>query len=318
MAWSSTLVTADIDAYAEAIADGLHAEYVQLESTAFHSEWTVVRGSTVVAQFSAQNTAVARRTRVPADRWAFLIPLDVPAAARWDGRAVRPDEILVCPPGAESLAFDPAHTRVAIVSTPTGSSVARLAALRVAATASEPVALACAATAGALRRRLEDLAVRGASDRSVSLVGIRASLEAALAPPDARVASDAAAIDTPVRKRGIVYRAEAFVRGHGSQGVSVAELSKVTGVSERSLRNAFYDVYSTSPKRYIQLCRLHRVRRALRATRGDGKTVTEVATDHGFFELGRFAGAYKSLFGEAPSETLSHARKDADAGRRAF
>ena len=317
MVRSSTLVTADIDVFAEAISDGLSAEYVQLESTAFHSEWTLVRGRALVAQFARQNTAVARRTRVPADRWAFVIPLHVTAAARWDGRSVRPDEILVCPPGAESLAFDPAHTHFAIVSAPIGSSLARLAGLRVAATASEPIALPCPATASFLRRRLEDLGTRAASNRTVTLVGIRASLEAALALPGTH-ASEAPLVETPVRKRRIVYRAEAFVRGRVSECVSVAELSKLTGVSERSLRNAFYDVYSTSPKRYIQLCRLHRVRRALRAIRGDGKTVTEVATDHGFFELGRFAGAYKSLFGEAPSETLSQARKDADAGRRAF
>jgi AraC family ethanolamine operon transcriptional activator len=77
------------------------------------------------------------------------------------------------------------------------------------------------------------------------------------------------------------------------------------GVSERSLRNAFYDVYTTSPKRYLKLWQLHQVRRELRAAHA---SVTDVATLHGFFELGRFAGEYKALFGEVPSATLHKAR----------
>jgi hypothetical protein len=33
-------------------------------------------------------------------------------------------------------------------------------------------------------------------------------------------------------------------------------------------------------------------------------TVTGIATDHGFWELGRLAVTYRALFGESPSETL--------------
>jgi len=108
--------------------------------------------------------------------------------------------------------------------------------------------------------------------------------------------------------RSVVERAEAFLSARAGESVSIAELCRVAGVSERSLRNAFYDVYTTSPKRYLRLWQLHQVRRALRTSDGQDSSVTDVATLHGFYELGRFAGEYKALFGEAPSQTLHRAR----------
>ena len=115
---------------------------------------------------------------------------------------------------------------------------------------------------------------------------------------------------TTVRSRlSMVCRAEDFVRHHGGEKVTVSRLSSVVGVSERSLRNAFHDVYTTGPKRYLRIWQLHRVRQALRSAANAGRTVTEVATFHGFFELGRFAGDYKALFGEGPAQTLNQARK---------
>jgi len=105
----------------------------------------------------------------------------------------------------------------------------------------------------------------------------------------------------------IVLCAEEFFRHHRRDRISVARLSAAAGVSERRLRSAFHDVYSTSPKRYLTLWHLHQVRRALQSDPAI-TTVTDAATEHGFFELGRFAGAYRSVFGEPPSETLHRAR----------
>jgi transcriptional regulator GlxA family with amidase domain len=86
--------------------------------------------------------------------------------------------------------------------------------------------------------------------------------------------------------------------------VLVSELCGLVGLSERGLRNAFYSVTGMSPKRYMLAERLEAAHRELTDGHARSTTVTSVATSYGFYELGRFAAAYKEAFGETPSETL--------------
>jgi transcriptional regulator GlxA family with amidase domain len=101
-----------------------------------------------------------------------------------------------------------------------------------------------------------------------------------------------------------VTRVRAFLRENLSEPITVGELSRMVGVSERTLRAAFHDVLGLSPKRYAIRQRLQAAREALSAADPQTTTVTDVAMAYGFFELGRFAGRYRHAFGEAPSRTL--------------
>jgi AraC family ethanolamine operon transcriptional activator len=101
-----------------------------------------------------------------------------------------------------------------------------------------------------------------------------------------------------------VSRAEAYMRRHLDGTPPLGRLCRLTGLSERSLRNAFYSVYGMSPTRYMRVLRLRGVHRALREGPSNRATVTTVATHYGFYELGRFAGTYRAAFGETPSDTL--------------
>ena len=103
--------------------------------------------------------------------------------------------------------------------------------------------------------------------------------------------------------RQIVDRASEFLRTHAGEGVRIGEVSRAAGISERALRNAFHREHGLSPKQYDLRERLQGVRQAL----CDGPvsdTVTRIASQYGFFELGRFAGIYKNVFGESPSQTI--------------
>jgi transcriptional regulator GlxA family with amidase domain len=106
------------------------------------------------------------------------------------------------------------------------------------------------------------------------------------------------------RRREVVERAESYVQGHLDTRVSVSRLCRVVGLSERGLRKAFHSVRGMSPTQYMRGVRLRDVRRALSASDNRRATVTGIATSYGFYELGRFAAAYREAFGEVPSETL--------------
>ena len=100
------------------------------------------------------------------------------------------------------------------------------------------------------------------------------------------------------------------------QPLSMPDLAGKSGIPERTLRSAFQKCYGVSPTEYLRIHRLHQARRLLRASCPDETTVTKVAFGLGFWDLGRFAGAYLQLFGERPSETLRLASRTGQSPNR--
>jgi transcriptional regulator GlxA family with amidase domain len=76
------------------------------------------------------------------------------------------------------------------------------------------------------------------------------------------------------------------------------------GVTDRALRSCCAEFIGITPSRYVLLRRLKRACGALRETDPAATSVAEVAHSCGFTELGRFAVAYRTVFGEMPSTTL--------------
>ena len=86
--------------------------------------------------------------------------------------------------------------------------------------------------------------------------------------------------------------------------VHVSELCAAFRVSRRSLHRAFHDAFGIGPVTFLRHKRLCAIHSALKDSSPNLTTVSEVALQHGFVELGRFSQYYRALFGEYPSETL--------------
>jgi AraC-like DNA-binding protein len=107
--------------------------------------------------------------------------------------------------------------------------------------------------------------------------------------------------------RLIVDRFRTLLEAHADGPVDLANISRRIGISPRTLRLACQEHLAVSPLQYVFLRRMRSARRALLQADPDISRVTDIATDHGFWELGRFAVNYRKMFGESPSLTLRRA-----------
>jgi transcriptional regulator GlxA family with amidase domain len=102
---------------------------------------------------------------------------------------------------------------------------------------------------------------------------------------------------------------EDYISSAGERAIHISEICTALDVSRRTLHRAFSERLGVGPVEYLKRKRLSLIHRVL--ARGDPLTtsVSDVAMENGFFELGRFAHYYRKLFDENPSETLKKPRE---------
>nr|WP_294529694.1 helix-turn-helix domain-containing protein [uncultured Rhodopila sp.] len=156
-------------------------------------------------------------------------------------------------------------------------------------------------------RSLQEKAVTLAAAQGGMHANVAAALRNALAETMvACLASDrqgAASIRLDGRSAAAVRRFMQLVEQDLGRPLFMIELCEELGVAGRTLRQYCLGHLGMSPNRYLWLRRMNLARRALARGAG-GTTVTQVANEYGFGELGRFAVRYRQLFGETPSATL--------------
>ena len=101
-----------------------------------------------------------------------------------------------------------------------------------------------------------------------------------------------------------IKRVEEYLLGHLSEPVSMADLTTVSGLPIRTLSRNFKKYFGTSPMQFLRARRFEAAHSELARGTLENHSVTETAMRYGFGHLGKFAGEYRQIFHELPSETL--------------
>ena len=101
----------------------------------------------------------------------------------------------------------------------------------------------------------------------------------------------------------LVDMAEDMMRSRYSEPSSTRDVAFSLGVSTRRIQIAFLNARSSRPLDVLKSIRLQIVRDHL-SNPAEQRTVTDIATECGFFHLGRFSIEYAKMFGGKPSQTV--------------
>jgi AraC-like DNA-binding protein len=113
----------------------------------------------------------------------------------------------------------------------------------------------------------------------------------------------------------IVRQVEEYLDARPNEPIHISEICSQLHVPRRTLHRAFHEALGTGPIAFLRHRRLCAAHTALRASE-DIRTISDIAMQFGFQNLGRFAGYYHQLFGEYPSETRQRHRPQLDLPSR--
>jgi AraC-like DNA-binding protein len=105
-----------------------------------------------------------------------------------------------------------------------------------------------------------------------------------------------------------VKQAIDVIEAYPDRPLSVTAIARMVGVSARTLQDGFRRHVGFTPMAYARRVRLARVHHDLCEADPQWETVADIAHRWGFAHLGRFAAAYREIYGVTPSQTL---RKEA-------
>jgi len=106
-------------------------------------------------------------------------------------------------------------------------------------------------------------------------------------------------------KERLLSRALEFIHCSDLKTLTVSSLIKGIYSSSRSVQYCFSDLLGITAKKYIVIMRLNMIRKKLLSTSPIDKTITQVASEFGVVNMGRFKQDYENFFNESPRQTLN-------------
>ncbi len=317
MSSSFVLATTDVDKFRAAVRP-MNGDMTITGRGQFSASVTRIEAHNLWMQLSGERLPRAWEVTIPATRTAILFGTEPGPTIGWRGVEIAANEVIPAHAGVSGWHTLSGAANWGSMSLPNDrlaeASIALLG--RDVTPSRDAVALAVPPLALRRLRRLHAAAGRLAHtapeiiDNPDAARGLEQALTEAML---ACLVATGVREDTAARRRhaAIIRRFLAWTDVRADQVLYLPEICKALGVNWRTLHLCCQEQFGASPKRYLLLRRLQLARQALRTADPATGSVTEIATQYGFWELGRFAAYYRRAFGESPSTTLGACRRSA-------
>ena len=308
---SSTQSCVDVEEYRAAIRPANTEFLLTARSQAFRSAVTRVDLIDLSMQSLTEDVARVWQILVQAPRTSFVFAAQPGLPMRHRGVELADNEIAFIPKGVEVRQRTSGPISVASLSLPEVSVAPHIKTLfrqdlalpRDHFTFSLPLAM---------MTRLRHLhnAVIGLAETSPDIIvndGVARALDSSLTEAALNCLAVGRLVEPRVAQRNhaaLVRRLYEFVRRRPEEPLYLLDVCATLGVSQRTLHLSCHDQLGIGPKQYLLLRRFHQAHRALQTGAPTTTSVTDIAMRFGFWQLGRFAATYRSIFGEPPSATL--------------
>ena len=103
----------------------------------------------------------------------------------------------------------------------------------------------------------------------------------------------------PIARDQVLQRAVAFIRAEYHRTVTIIEIARAAGCTDRTLRLHFQDVLQTKPLTFLQR---HRIDQAKLLIQGSEYSLKEIAQHAGFRTVHHFTRLFSALEGRSPAD----------------